>query len=783
MARIVSELIYKLIADETDLVKGLKKAEKESDELAKKFTDTGKKLTLGLTVPIVAAGAAMIKLASDTGESLNAANVVFGKSSKTIEEWGKNAATQAGLTASEFYQASARIGASLINAGSSAEQASKQTIDLTKRAADMASIFNTSVDDALGALQAGLRGEAEPLRRFAVSLDEASIKAKAVAMGLVDAEGEATAYGKSQARLAVIMEQSSKFQGDFSNTSNQLANKTRITTAMIKDQAAELGTQLLPIVLEVITGIQGLVKQFSGLSDEQKRTILIVAGLAAAIGPALTAIGTMITTVNTLKTAMAGLSVAQGGPIALAIGGVIALGAGFVALINSAAETKARLQEIERLSKGGTADNPQESIKLVTEELDKQQKLLADMKTRSGRDDRSQAIILKSYEDQTKKVETLKTTLNTLVQAEKYRDQTAKGQGTVAANLEKEAAAKNVVISITEKASEAEKKRQSVNEKSIEIINSTKKESELLQMQIDDLKKSESSNEQNKLAAIAILEQKRLAAIETEIAAETAKNEEMSRLNVERIRAQQDQDAQALIDQAAADEAYRVAMQKKDEEDAAKEIALAKQVFNERLALANQFATSIFGIANQITKNESLALQYQYDSEKAAIEKSLMSEEEKKTKLAEMDKDLVRQKAEIARKQAIFEKAQALASITINTAKAVAELLAFPPLAIAAGVLGAAQAALVLAEPLPPVPAFANGGSFIVPEGFGNDSFPIPAAMVQSGERVTIETPEQQRSNGVTLQVGTLIADPAGLRELDRMLKKYGAVETARRGT
>ena len=106
--------------------------------------------------------------------------------------------------------------------------------------------------------------------------------------------------------------------------------------------------------------------------------------------------------------------------------------------------------------------------------------------------------------------------------------------------------------------------------------------------------------------------------------------------------------------------------------------------------------------------------------------------------------------------------------------------------AIAAGVigtLGAAQAALVLARPLPPVPEFAMGGSFIIPPGFQNDTFPI--AKAQSGERVTVETPAQAAANdtrGISLHVGTLIADPAGLRELDRQLRRYGLVNAMAEG-
>jgi hypothetical protein len=68
----------------------------------------------------------------------------------------------------------------------------------------------------------------------------------------------------------------------------------------------------------------------------------------------------------------------------------------------------------------------------------------------------------------------------------------------------------------------------------------------------------------------------------------------------------------------------------------------------------------------------------------------------------------------------------------------------------------------------------------MVPPGYPNDSYPM---LVQSGERVTVETPAQQSSGGsATFQIGTVIADPSGLRELDRLLRKYGRVENIRRG-
>lgn len=320
---LLGNLLVKIIGDKSDLDKALSDSEakaksteaaisKNISKLGDTFGKVGKALTIGLTAPLIAAGAAMVKLASDTGESLNAANVVFKESTSTIKAWGENAAEQAGLTAAEFYQSSAVIGAGLINAGASAEVASKQTIELTKRAADMASIFNTSVADAMTALQAGLRGESEPLRRFAISLDEASVKAKAVGLGLATSVNDVDAYAKSQARLALIMEQSSRFQGDFVNTSDQLANGTRIVTAQIKEEAAKFGELLLPVIKDVLQGVRGFVSGIASMDQAQRSGILTFGAFAAAAGPVALGISAIIKAFTTANPVILAVTTAIG---------------------------------------------------------------------------------------------------------------------------------------------------------------------------------------------------------------------------------------------------------------------------------------------------------------------------------------------------------------------------------------------------------------------------------------------------------------------------------------
>jgi hypothetical protein len=323
---LLGNMLVKIIGDKTSLDAALDAAEKNTKstesrinahvaKIGDSFAKTGKALSIGLTAPIVAAGTAAIKFASDTRESMNAATVVFKESSGIITGWSKNAAEQIGMTSAEFYQATAVMGAGLINAGASTDQAAKQTIELTKRAADMASIFNTSVSDALSALQSGLRGESEPLKRFAISLDEASIKAKAVALGLADSESSVSAYAKSQARLAIIMEQSSRFQGDFINTSDEMANSSRIVTAQLKEQASKFGELLLPVVKNVVNGIRGFTDSLAKLDEGQRTGVVTFAAFAAAAGPVALGISAIMKAITATNPVVFAITLAFAGMV------------------------------------------------------------------------------------------------------------------------------------------------------------------------------------------------------------------------------------------------------------------------------------------------------------------------------------------------------------------------------------------------------------------------------------------------------------------------------------
>ncbi len=193
-----------------------------------------------------------INAATDLQESVNAVDVVFEDGAATLHEYGKTAATSVGLAQAEFNALATNTGALLTNFGFTQQQAADETINLTERAADMASVFNVDVDEALFAVQAGLRGETEPLRRFGVSLDDASIRARAVELGLAATTAEVDKNGKATAALSLFYEQTDKVQGDFANTSGSLANQQRILAAEFQNAKAEIGNALLPVMQSMV---------------------------------------------------------------------------------------------------------------------------------------------------------------------------------------------------------------------------------------------------------------------------------------------------------------------------------------------------------------------------------------------------------------------------------------------------------------------------------------------------------------------------------------------------
>lgn len=268
-----------------------KKVQAVGDKVAK----VGQKLTTFVTLPIAGAGVAAVNMASDLDESLNKVTVVFGEQAAAVTEWSKASATAFGMSQQQALEAAGTYGNLFVSMGMTNQMSSDMSTNLVQLAGDLASFNNVSPDEALLALRAGLVGETEPLKRFGVNLNEATLKAKAMEMGLYDGKGVLDANAKAQAAYAIIMEQTTTAQGDYARTSDGLANTMRTLKAMLVDTAASLGKILLPYVLKFATAAKEWLDKLQNLTPEQQKLILIIAGVVAAIGPLLLIVGKLMT--------------------------------------------------------------------------------------------------------------------------------------------------------------------------------------------------------------------------------------------------------------------------------------------------------------------------------------------------------------------------------------------------------------------------------------------------------------------------------------------------------
>ena len=235
-------------------------------------------------------GRGVISQASDLQEATNVTGLAFGQARDEVDKLASSASSMFGMTEAEFRQIGAQVGNIFVGSGVAERDAAKLTNNLIGRATDMGSAWNASSQEVSEAINSGLIGSFEPLRKYGVIIDKATVDQKALEMGLVDANGEITKQGEKLAIAQLVMEQTENVAGDFAATSDGVANSSKIVGAQWKDMQAQLGQGLLP-VLSMGLGI------LKALGPEGMKWVLVgtamvigftkLAGAAQAFGGAL----------------------------------------------------------------------------------------------------------------------------------------------------------------------------------------------------------------------------------------------------------------------------------------------------------------------------------------------------------------------------------------------------------------------------------------------------------------------------------------------------------------
>ena len=266
-------------------------------------------------------------------ESINAVNVVFWDASDKIKQFWEISAKSVGLSNSAFNQLSTETGTLLKATGMNLDKVADSTIDLTNRASDLASVFNTDVEIAMSAINQALRWETEAIRKFGSDVTDASIDQYLLAQGINKTSTELTQQEKTFYRMQKIMADTSQVTGDFANTSDSLANRQRVLSAETENTRASIWELLIPMkqmlydtLFPLVEKISDFTKQHPELTKNIIITTAAIAGIVTVLWTLWLVIPTIITWVTGLWTALMFLAANPIWMVITAIGAGIAIG-------------------------------------------------------------------------------------------------------------------------------------------------------------------------------------------------------------------------------------------------------------------------------------------------------------------------------------------------------------------------------------------------------------------------------------------------------------------------
>jgi len=326
------------------------------DRFGKKSTEIGKDLSMKVTAPIVATGAASFKMAADLEDAFGATDQIFKNAANSVKKWADELESYYGIAEGEALEYANMMGALLQNIGGlTEEEAAKQAQTLVQLAGDLAAMFGGTPADAVRALTGALKGNTSMLDNYGIACNDALIKTKALEMGIWDGTGQMDLATKQAAILALIMEQTGAAQGQAAREAEGASGSMRALVTEIKNLSTDIGEVLLPVITPFIQRLRDIIGAFGELSPGAQKVIIALAGIAAAIGPLLLIVGQISLGLSSLIGLFGGTAAAAAGTAAAATGATAAVGGLGAVITTLTGPVGIAIAAIAALTAGGIA--------------------------------------------------------------------------------------------------------------------------------------------------------------------------------------------------------------------------------------------------------------------------------------------------------------------------------------------------------------------------------------------------------------------------------------------
>lgn len=244
----------------TGSVTSLKKATSKASGLLASFEDAARKTFKALSgLSFADVMASSIKESLDYVENLNLFNVAMGDSIGVGREFVSTMQEIYGMDpsnimeyAGNFYQ--------LTSAVNTTKEASEvMSLQLTKAANDISSLFNVDIDTVISNLSSGLRGMSRAVAKYGMDIRVTTLQATAASLGITKQVETMSEADREGLRYITMMKQASNAMGDFAKTIESPANQLRIFKEQITQLARAVGNFFLPVLQNVLPYINGFV--------------------------------------------------------------------------------------------------------------------------------------------------------------------------------------------------------------------------------------------------------------------------------------------------------------------------------------------------------------------------------------------------------------------------------------------------------------------------------------------------------------------------------------------
>ena len=305
-----------------------------------------------ISAGVIAFGKQAFEAASDLQQSAGGVEAVFGETAGKIKELSDAASQAVGLSKNEYNELATVMGAQLKNMGVASDEVAGQTEELVNLGADLAATFGGTTADAVSALSSLMRGEADPIERYGVSIKKATIEARLQADGLADLEGEARKAAETQTLLKLLTEQTADAHGAFAREADTAAGQMQRASAEWTNAKAALGEQLLPIVTEAAVKFGEFAKWVGEHPNEARQAATAIGVVTGALLGIVGAIKAYKFATEAAKFAQIALNFAMSAnPIGIVIVALAALAAGIVYAYNHSEKFREIVHKVGQIAK------------------------------------------------------------------------------------------------------------------------------------------------------------------------------------------------------------------------------------------------------------------------------------------------------------------------------------------------------------------------------------------------------------------------------------------------